>query len=98
MANQATAQGNGRKLPIPTDISQLGPPPSDVKSYAPPFSRNKLKIFGKLVMTVMRGKNLKAGQGTFGRANPYVRIKVGHKEVMTQVHTEGGKNPVRLIT
>jgi hypothetical protein len=94
-----TAPGPGRgNMPVPTDISQLGPPPSDVKTYAPPFSRNQLKIFGKLIMTVVRAKNLKAGQGTFGRANPYVRIKIGHNEVMTEAHTEGGKNPVSLVS
>ena len=83
-----------KKVAIPTDISQLGPPPANVKSYAPPFSRNPMKKFGKLLLIVMRGKNLKAGQGTFGRANPYVRIKIGQNEVTTEAHTEGGKNPV----
>lgn len=83
-----------KKPPFPTDISQLGPPPADVKSFAPPFTRNPMKIFGKLVITVIRGKNLKAGQGTFGRANPYVKMKVGNLEVSTEAHIEGGKNPV----
>ncbi len=87
-----------KKKPFPTSVSELGPPPADAKSYAPPFSRNSMRIFGKLTVVVIRGKNLKAGQGTFGRANPYVRIKVGHKEVITRVHTEGGKNPVSFST
>ena len=86
-----------KNAPIPTDITQLGPPPSNVKTYAPPFSRNPTKIFGKLVLVLIQGKNLKAGQGTFGRANPLVRVKVGHKEVRTEAHTEGGKNPVSLM-
>ena len=85
-----------RKPPFPTDISQLGPPPSDVKSFAPPFSRNPVKIFGKLMITIMRGKNLKAGQGTFGRANPFVKIKMGQIVVTTEPHVEGGKNPVSI--
>lgn len=45
----------------------------------------------------MRGKNLTAGQGTFGRANPFVKIKIGHLEVMTEAHIEGGKNPVSFM-
>jgi hypothetical protein len=79
---------------IPTDIRELGPPPSTVKTYSTPFTRNKMKFFGKFILTIMSGKNLKAGQGIMGKANPYVRIKIGHSEVMTEVHTEGGKNPV----
>jgi hypothetical protein len=86
-----------KQTKIPTDISHLGPPPADVKTYAPPFNRNPMKIFGKLVMTIMQGNNLKAGQGTFGRANPFVRITIGHKEVVTEAHTEGGKNPVSIF-
>jgi len=79
---------------IPTNISQLGPPPAEVVSYAPPFSLDQMKPFGKLVFTLVRGKSLKAGQGAFGRANPFVKIKIGNKEMSTEVHTEGGKNPV----
>lgn len=89
-----TNQNNKQTPTIPTDIRQLGPPPSDVQTYASPFAKTPTKIFGKLFMSVKQGKNLKAGQGVFGRANPYVRIKVGHKEVKTEVHIEGGKNPV----
>lgn len=79
--------------PFPTDISQLGPPPADVVSYKPPFSIEPMKPFGKLILTVVRGKSLKAGIGTLGPANPYVKLKVGNNEVKTPVHTEGGKNP-----
>lgn len=79
---------------VPTDISQLGPPPEDVTSYAPPFSLDTEKPFGKLTLTIVRGKSLKAGQGTFGRANPFVKITIGNTELKTEVHPEGGKNPI----
>jgi len=91
---QRTGELNKNPYKVPTDISQLGPPPDDVVSYAPSFSLAPAKPFGKLVMTIVRGKSLKAGQGVFGRANPFVKIKLGEKIVSTEVHTEGGKNPV----
>ncbi len=96
---QATpyTSNNANNANIPTNIRELGPPPSTVKTYSTPFTRNKMKFFGKFILTIMSGKNLKAGQGIMGKANPYVRIKIGHKEVMTEVHTEGGKNPVSII-
>jgi hypothetical protein len=80
--------------PVPTDISQLGPPPDDVTTYAPPFQQDRPKPFGKLAVSIVRGKSLKAGQGTFGRANPFVKIRIGSTEVVTEVHPEGGKNPI----
>ena len=43
---------------------------------------------------MLKGINLKAGQGVFGRADPYVKIKVGNKEVATNPHMDGGRNPV----
>jgi hypothetical protein len=79
---------------VPTEISQLGPPPDDVTSYAPSFSLDRAKPFGKLALTIVRGKSLKAGQGVFGRANPFVKIKIGNKVMTTEVHPEGGKNPI----
>ena len=79
---------------VPTDISQLGPPPDDVTSFAPPFSLDQMKPFGKLVLNILRGKGLKAGQGVFGRANPLVKIAIGKKVSSTDVHNEGGKNPI----
>lgn len=91
---QGTGELNRLASNIPTDISQLGPPPAGVVSYAPPFSLPPVKPFGKLVMTITRGKGLKAGQGVFGKANPFVKIKLGEKVMSTDVHTEGGKNPV----
>jgi len=49
--------------------------------------------FGKLSVKVMRGIDLKAGQGMFGHANPFARLKIGSQEFMTSVRRKGGKNP-----
>jgi len=76
------------------DMVQLGLPPSDVMSHAPPFSLAPQKPFGKFEIIIVRGKNLKAGQGVFGRANPYVKINLGDSKAMTKPDTQGGKNPV----
>jgi len=76
------------------DVTQLGLPPSDVMSHAPPFSLAPRKPFGKFEIIIVRGKNLKAGQGVFGRADPYVKISLGESNVMTKPDTQGGKNPV----
>lgn len=79
---------------IPTNVTQLGPRPTDVVSYAPPFPPPPTKQFGKLVVIIARGINLKAGKGVFGMANPFVKIKLGEKVLTTEIHTEGGKSPV----
>ena len=76
----------------------MGPPPSDVMSHAPNFSLPPRRPFGVLEVTVVRGKNLKAGQGVFGRADPYVKIKLdGNDEVTTEPDSQGGKNPVSYL-
>jgi serine/threonine-protein phosphatase 2B regulatory subunit len=79
---------------FPTDVSQLGPPPPDVQSFAPSFALAPMKPFGTLSVTISRGLSLKAGQGVFGRANPYVKITCGEKVMTTKPHIEGGKNPI----
>lgn len=33
--------------------------------------------FGKLVVTCNKGLELKAGQGIFGKANPYCNLRIG---------------------
>jgi len=75
---------------------QLGPPPSDVISHAPTFSLAPRQPFGKLELTLIRGKNLKAGQGVLGKADPYVKIKLDGNEALTEPDSQGGKNPVSL--
>ncbi|GMI59415.1 hypothetical protein ScalyP_jg8067 [Parmales sp. scaly parma] len=50
--------------------------------------------FGKLVVKVVKGVDLKAGQGMFGKADPYVKLRIGSQEHATKPHAQGGKNPV----
>jgi hypothetical protein len=47
-----------------------------------------------LVLKIIKGVNLKAGQGVFGRADPYVILKLGNVNYRTGTHQNGGKNPV----
>mmetsp|Transcript_5267 Transcript_5267/g.11254 ORF Transcript_5267/g.11254 Transcript_5267/m.11254 type:complete len:672 (-) Transcript_5267:99-2114(-) len=71
----------------------LGKPPPHILSHEPNIRPQQQHPFGKLVVTIIRGVNLKAGQGVFGRADPYVRVKIGDKALFTNPHKSGGKNP-----
>lgn len=75
----------------------LGKPPPHIQSQVPPITPQPQHAFGKLVITLIKGLNLKAGQGVFGRADPYVKIKLGDKEFITKTHKNGGRNPVSLV-
>lgn len=50
--------------------------------------------FGKLFVKCLRGLDLKAGQGMFGKADPYVKIRLGTQEFSTKPNAGGGKNPI----
>jgi serine/threonine-protein phosphatase 2B regulatory subunit len=50
--------------------------------------------FGRLIVKCLRALDLKAGQGMFGKANPYARLQIGSQQFQTQVHPDGGKNPI----
>ena len=78
----------------PLHPSPLGKPPPHIPSQAPPITPQPQRAFGKLVVTIIKGLNLKAGQGVFGRADPYVKIKLGDSEFTSNTHKNGGKNPV----
>lgn len=54
----------------------------------------RMAPFGKFTIKIIQGKNLKAGHGVLGKANPFVQIQLGSHEVSTSVHREGGRNPV----
>ena len=82
--------------PQPTS-SALGKPPPHIHSQVPPIPVQPQHAFGKLVVGIVRGINLKAGQGVFGRADPYVKMKIGDKELTTTTHKDGGKSPVRAL-
>lgn len=68
-----------------------GRPPPHIHSQIPHTSPQH--AFGKLVITIIKGLNLKAGQGVFGRADPYVKLRIGDNEFTTSTHKNGGKNP-----
>ena len=78
----------------PIHPTPLGKPPPHIHSEAPPITPQPQHPFGKLVLKIIRGTNLKAGQGVFGRADPYVTLKLGSAECKTRTHKNGGKNPV----
>lgn len=42
----------------------------------------------------LRGVELKAGQGMFGKADPYTKLRIGTQEFMTRPNKGGGKNPI----
>jgi hypothetical protein len=81
----------------PIHPSPLGKPPPHIPSEAPPISPRPQHPFGKLVLKIIKGVNLKAGQGVFGRADPYIRLKLGNTAFTTRTHRNGGKNPVSVI-
>ena len=75
----------------------LGKPPPHIHSQTPKITPQPQHAFGKLVVTIIKGLNLKAGQGVFGRADPYVKIKLGDREFTTNAHKNGGKSPVSVL-
>ena len=106
-ATDKIESGGVKRIPVRPDSEQhvdgqelsqstLGSPPPHIASYAPPFVPGHNEPFGKLVVNIVKGKNLKAGQGVFGKADPYVKMKLGDKEEETSPHLNGGKNPVSL--
>lgn len=70
-----------------------GKPPPHVPTRAPPIVPQPQKPFGKLVVTVEKGINLKAGKGVFGTADPYVNLTLGKAKFSSSTHKNGGKNP-----
>eukprot|EP00904_Undaria_pinnatifida_P003072 jgi/Undpi1/12766/HiC_scaffold_6.g02434.m1 len=50
--------------------------------------------FGHLIVKCVKGIELKAGSGMFGKADPYCKIVIGSQEFSTRPHKAGGKNPV----
>ncbi|GMH87268.1 hypothetical protein TL16_g10802 [Triparma laevis f. inornata] len=61
----------------------------EVEAYGDEHSK-----FGNLVVKVVKGVDIKTGQGMFGKANPYAKLKIGSQEHQTKPHVQGGKNPV----
>lgn len=50
--------------------------------------------FGRLIIKCLRGVELKQGQGMFGKADPYCKMRVGTQEYSTKPNPGGGKNPI----
>ena len=50
--------------------------------------------FGRLVVKCLKGIDLKAGQGMFGKADPYAKLRIGTQEFSTKPNPGGGKNPI----
>ena len=73
---------------------QLGPPPSHVESHAPTIKATERKPFGTLAVTVIKCGSLRAGRGAFGKADPYVKLRVGEREERTAPVPQGGKEPI----
>ena len=76
------------KVP-PTPIGKLPQAPI----MAPPNLPLSSDKYGVLTIKVMRGTDLKTS-GFMGKADPYVKLKIGDQEMTTNVHNNGGKKPV----
>lgn len=48
-------------------------------------------VFGSLLVKVVRGIDLKAGQTMFGKADPYAKVTIGQQSFSTKPVIGGGK-------
>ncbi|KAG5192410.1 putative calcineurin subunit B [Tribonema minus] len=76
-----------------------GAPPGMPPGVGPPGGMGPPRpapapIFGHLIVKAVRGVDLSAGAGIFGKASPYCRLTVGSQRFETQPHGSGGKAPV----
>lgn len=80
---------------MPGPPPRAPPPPSSTPSQAiaPPTAPPAPK-FGRLIVKVLKGVDLKAGQGMFGKADPYCKLRIGTQEFATKHNAGGGKNPI----
>jgi hypothetical protein len=69
------------------------PPPVGILIHKPPMEAPPREPFGILTLTIIRAKNLKAGYGPLGKASPFVQIKIGDREMKTNVAKQEGRNP-----
>jgi hypothetical protein len=90
------------KNEIPTPIDRtfnrnLGPPPPDlVRPIPAPPAATPIRPYGKLILKCIQGIDLKAGQGVFGKADPYLKLTIGSQVKVTDPDSQGGKKPVSL--
>ena len=78
----------------PMQHTTLGKPLSRILSKAPLISALPQHPFEKLVLKILNGVKLKAGEGILGRSDPYITLKPGSTEFRTKPDINGGKNPV----
>jgi serine/threonine-protein phosphatase 2B regulatory subunit len=71
-----------------------GPPGAPTSRPGGPPKPAEAPKFGVLLVKCVKGVDLKAGSGMFGKADPYCRVVVGSQTFQTQVHKAGGKAPV----
>ena len=91
--DQQKHQSSASSTTLDIPAKPPGRPPPHIHSQIPHISPQPQHAFGKLVITIIKGLNLKAGQGVFGRADPYVKLRIGDNEFTTSTHKNGGKNP-----
>mmetsp|Transcript_25021 Transcript_25021/g.36943 ORF Transcript_25021/g.36943 Transcript_25021/m.36943 type:complete len:667 (-) Transcript_25021:263-2263(-) len=94
-------RGPAPGVPPPRGPGAPGPPP---RAPPPPSTQPDQKIappsapaapkFGRLMVKCLKGVDLKAGQGMFGKADPYCKVRIGTQEFSTKHNAGGGKNPV----
>lgn len=76
----------------------LGPPPPGlVRPMPAPPAAAPIKPYGKLILQCVQGIDLKAGQGVFGKADPYLKLTIGNQVKVTEPDSQGGKKPVSLL-
>lgn len=68
-------------------------PPIGVMIHTPPIEAPPREPFGILTINIVKGKNLKAGYGPLGKANPFVNIKIGERECKSSPAYQEGRNP-----
>eukprot|EP01042_Synura_sphagnicola_P017102 gene17102-21618_t len=81
----------GRGPPGPPSMGATAGRP--LQLVAPPSAPIAPK-FGKLFVKCLRGIDLKAGQGMFGKADPFAKLRIGTQEYSTKPTPGGGKNPI----
>ena len=58
---------------LPGGPSRGAPPPQITGGPAPPSA----PVFGTLMLKIVKGVDLKAGQTMFGKADPYAKATIG---------------------
>lgn len=87
--NQVAATSAMVPVTVPSNVSNNKGPGQNTGAVVPVHSK-----VGKLTIKCLRGLDLKAGQGMFGKADPLCKLRIGTQEYSTQPNPSGGRNPV----